>query len=205
MDKKLNVFDLYHDGRYEVVISDKKTVAGKEPVLSGNNITDIAGLLTATLQMPCVIYLDESVADDRTLDRFDCTDNIRAIVLRSDLDPEKYVPGPDEAEAFLNAAEDERAEGDFLFSIFKDKEGLAAACGDLAKGDFQKVSDFVKGYFAKHARPDNRTVSAILSGVLAFIGERLSPEDYRVMHETFFRSKRKDPVIFPIKGSGIKS
>ena len=205
MDKKLNVFDLYHDGHYEVVISDKETVAGRKPVLSGTSMTDIAGLLTATLQMPCVIYLDESVADDRTLDRFDCTENIQAVALRSDLDPDRYVPGPDETEALLDTGEDKPRTGGVLFSLFTDEEGLAAACGDCEKNDFQKVSEFVKGYFEKHARPQNTTVSAILSGILAFIGERLTPEDYRVMHETFFRKRTDTPVIFPINGSGFKS
>ena len=208
--KLINVFDIYRDGKYEIVISDKETVAGRKPVLTGTSMTDIAGLLTASLQMPCVMYLDESVADDRTLEKFDCSDNIRAIAIRSDLDENEYVPGPKETEAFLELDEKER-KSKTIFSIYTDEKGIGITCENCREKDFWQVAEMFAEYLDKHAEPKNVTVNALLAGALAFMGRHITPEKYKEMYDRFFSDKQEEepettiPFIIPVKGGKFKS
>ena len=208
--KPINVFDIYRDGKYEIVISDKETVAGLKPVLTGTSMTDIAGLLTASLQMPCVMYLDESVADDGTLDKFDCSDNIRAIAIRSNLDENEYVPGPEETEAFLKLDEKVR-KGKTIFSIYTDGKGVGIMCDNCKEKDFWQVAEMFAEHLDKHAEPENVTVSALLAGALAFMGRHITPENYGEMYDRFFSNKQEEetensiPFIIPVKGGKVKS
>lgn len=203
---KINVFSIRKEGRNEVFISDKDTIAGRKPVLTGTDLKAVTDLLTDALQAPCAMYIDESLARMKELRDFETSDNVQLIGIRNDLDEKAYIPGPKESDKIFEFNSGPRKR---LFEIMQSNKGIMIGQRNCDKDMFQTIAEGIDEFIQKNAGENNTTVNAVMAGAAASFVRHVDPETYKRLYDMSPHREtgnpKPAPIIIPLKGSGMKS